>query len=28
MRPGLYGKPFTLYKVRTMTDARDYFVWI
>jgi sugar transferase EpsL len=23
MRPGLYGKPFTLYKFRTMTDARD-----
>jgi len=22
-RPGLYGKPFTLYKFRTMTDARD-----
>jgi len=22
-RPGLHGKPFTLYKFRTMTDARD-----
>lgn len=22
-RPGLYGKPFTLHKFRTMTDARD-----
>jgi sugar transferase EpsL len=22
-RPGLNGKPFTLYKLRTMTDARD-----
>jgi len=22
-RPGLYGKPFTLYKFRTMTDDRD-----
>lgn len=22
-RPGLYGKPFTLYKFRTMTDKRD-----
>jgi sugar transferase EpsL len=22
-RPGLYGKPFTLYKFRTMNDARD-----
>jgi sugar transferase EpsL len=22
-RPGLYGKPFTIYKFRTMTDARD-----
>lgn len=22
-RPGLYGKPFTMYKFRTMTDARD-----
>jgi sugar transferase EpsL len=22
-RPGLHGKPFTLYKLRTMTDARD-----
>ena len=22
-RPGLYGQPFTLYKFRTMTDARD-----
>jgi sugar transferase EpsL len=22
-RPGLYGKPFTLYKFRTMTDMRD-----
>lgn len=22
-RPGLYGKPFTLYKFRTMTDAHD-----
>ncbi|HGH7181641.1 sugar transferase [Bacillus luti] len=22
-RPGLYGKPFNLYKFRTMTDARD-----
>lgn len=22
-RPGLYGKPLTLYKFRTMTDARD-----
>ncbi|MGQ9768866.1 MAG: sugar transferase [Anaerolineae bacterium] len=23
VRPGLYGRPFTLYKFRTMTDARD-----
>jgi lipopolysaccharide/colanic/teichoic acid biosynthesis glycosyltransferase len=23
VRPGLYGKPFKLYKFRTMTDARD-----
>lgn len=23
LRPGLHGKPFTLYKFRTMTDARD-----
>jgi sugar transferase EpsL len=23
VRPGLYGKPFTIYKFRTMTDARD-----
>lgn len=23
IRPGLYGKPFTLYKFRTMTDERD-----
>jgi sugar transferase EpsL len=23
IRPGLHGKPFTLYKFRTMTDARD-----
>lgn len=22
-RPGLHGRPFTLYKFRTMTDARD-----
>ena len=22
-RPGLYGKPFTIYKFRTMTDKRD-----
>lgn len=22
-RPGLHSKPFTLYKFRTMTDARD-----
>jgi sugar transferase EpsL len=22
-RPGLHGKPFTMYKFRTMTDARD-----
>jgi len=22
-RPGLYGKPFTIYKFRTMTDTRD-----
>lgn len=22
-RPGLYGRPFTIYKFRTMTDARD-----
>ena len=22
-RPGLHGKPFTIYKFRTMTDARD-----
>jgi sugar transferase EpsL len=22
-RPGLYGKPFTIYKFRTMTDERD-----
>ncbi|WP_438434859.1 sugar transferase [Gorillibacterium sp. sgz500922] len=25
VRPGLGGKPFTLYKLRTMTDARDEF---
>jgi len=24
-RPGLYGKPFWLYKFRTMTDGRDRF---
>jgi len=23
MRPGWQGKPFTLYKFRTMVDARD-----
>jgi lipopolysaccharide/colanic/teichoic acid biosynthesis glycosyltransferase len=23
MRPGLHGKPFTIYKFRTMTDERD-----
>ena len=23
VRPGLHGKPFTLYKFRTMTDERD-----
>ncbi|MBW2738792.1 MAG: sugar transferase [Deltaproteobacteria bacterium] len=23
LRPGLYGKPFTIYKFRTMTDTRD-----
>jgi lipopolysaccharide/colanic/teichoic acid biosynthesis glycosyltransferase len=23
LRPGLHGRPFTLYKLRTMTDARD-----
>jgi sugar transferase EpsL len=23
LRPGLHGKPFTIYKFRTMTDARD-----
>lgn len=23
VRPGLHGKPFTMYKFRTMTDARD-----
>ena len=23
VRPGLHGKPFTLYKFRTMTDQRD-----
>jgi lipopolysaccharide/colanic/teichoic acid biosynthesis glycosyltransferase len=23
VRPGLHGKPFTLYKFRTMTDGRD-----
>jgi lipopolysaccharide/colanic/teichoic acid biosynthesis glycosyltransferase len=23
IRPGLHGRPFTLYKFRTMTDARD-----
>ena len=23
LRPGLHGKPFTLYKFRTMSDARD-----
>ena len=23
VRPGLYGKPFTIYKFRTMTDERD-----
>ena len=23
VRPGWHGKPFTLYKFRTMTDARD-----
>ena len=23
MRPGLYGKPFIMYKFRSMTDARD-----
>jgi len=22
-RPGLHGKPFTIYKLRTMTGARD-----
>jgi sugar transferase EpsL len=25
LRPGLHGKPFTLYKFRTMTDARDKY---
>jgi sugar transferase EpsL len=24
-RPGLYGKPFYLYKLRTMTDEKDHF---
>ncbi|MHB8089972.1 MAG: sugar transferase [Anaerolineaceae bacterium] len=24
IRPGLYGKPFEIYKFRTMNDARDY----
>ena len=23
IRPGLYGRPFTIYKFRTMTDSRD-----
>jgi len=23
MRPGLYGRPFSIYKFRTMTDKRD-----
>ena len=23
VRPGLHGKPFTIYKFRTMTDERD-----
>jgi sugar transferase EpsL len=23
IRPGLYGRPYTIYKFRTMTDARD-----
>lgn len=23
VRPGLHGRPFTMYKFRTMTDARD-----
>jgi len=23
VRPGLHGRPFTLYKFRTMTEARD-----
>jgi len=23
VRPGLHGKPFTIYKFRTMTDKRD-----
>lgn len=23
VRPGLHGQPFTLYKFRTMTEARD-----
>ena len=23
VRPGMYGKPFTMFKFRTMTDARD-----
>ena len=23
VRPGLYGRPFTIYKFRTMTDERD-----
>lgn len=23
MRPGLHGRPFTIYKFRTMTDVRD-----
>jgi len=23
VRPGLHGRPFTIYKFRTMTDARD-----
>jgi hypothetical protein len=24
LRPGLHGRPFTIYKFRTMTDARDH----
>src|SRR5690606_38784418 len=24
VRPGLQGRPFTMYKFRTMTDARDH----